>query len=236
MPSEALERSEHLKLIMESMEDKEHEHEDRFKIIIALLLGLVTVLVGLVSWRVAVSHEHAGVTDLAGLSATINSEETRVLNTTDLYEQYRAYTAYVRDAELATQLSADLKQVSPAERDALKSQMEQTASLAAQNQDFFSKRYLTADGAYDSERALSQAWADAARVKDINPQAHFTHADELRENTKALFGILILLAGAFWFYTLAEILNHNSRYLVAVVGGVLMASAVIALVAIEFPA
>ncbi|MGB8645693.1 MAG: hypothetical protein WCF84_10675 [Anaerolineae bacterium] len=222
MASEIAEAPEHLKMLMESMEEgEEHahgEHGGRFKTVVALLLGLVTILGGFVAWRIAVAYEHAGVTDLAGLAATINAEETHTLDTAQLYEHYRAYTSYVANQELAAQIAGDLKSAPADQAAALKSQMDEARGLAAQNQDFFPKRYLNPDETYNTQRELGEAWADAARAKDLTFTTHFQEADQLRDKTNKLFVALMLLGGALWFYTLAEILAGATRFGSAGVG------------------
>ncbi len=233
MSTEAVEHSEHLKLIMESMEEHAEEHRDRFKIVVAMLLGLVTILGGFVAWRVAVAYEHAGVTDLTGLAATINAEQTRAVDTASLYEHLRAFTSYVHYTALAQALSSDLKGASPDQTAPLQDQQAQDAALATQNQDFFPKRYLNRDGTYDSPLELGEAWSDAAREHDINPALHFTAADTLRQKTSLLFGTLVLLAGALWWYTLAEVLDNRLRYAAGALGFLLTLGAVLALILIE---
>jgi hypothetical protein len=234
--SEMIESPEHMNMIMESMEEgEEHHHVDRFKIIVAILLGLVTILGGFVAWRAAIASEHAGIADLAGLAATVNVAETQTLDQSLLYEHYRAYTDYVRNNEIQKLLDADIAAANGSDVTALQAKRDEAATNAAQSSTFFPLRYLNRDGTYNTDRELGAARSDAARDKDLNPDPHLSEADALRAKASSLVAVLIVLAVAIWFFTLAEITGRRSRYLFAAIGVLAMLAATGSTLLIEIP-
>jgi hypothetical protein len=192
---------------------------DRFQTAMAIMIALVTLFGAALASRTALVGVQAGDEDFYGLTATLNAEETKAVNTTTLYGNYRAYTAYTRYNELGNLISADLDEVADAqEREALTRQMNAAWSLAVAVNYFFPTRYLNRDGGYDTERELGEAWAEAASQKDLYPEPHFALADSLRAKVSRLLIIIIILTAAVWFFTLAQSLRHVIRY-VCMLGG-----------------
>ena len=208
---------------------------DRFKIAVALLIALVTVIGAIVAWRAALAADAAGNADADGLAATLNAEETRVLNCVTTYEHYRAYTMYLRYNELGNAISNDLSAAGDAEAPALDRQMRESWDLATELQgSFFDSRYLDPqDGSYDTQRELEGLFADAARQSDVNPEPHLARADRMRAKSTTLIGLLTVLAASLLSFTLAESTTSRLRFVLAGGGGLLLIASVVALFVIE---
>ncbi len=211
------------------------QSSDRFKTIIALLIALITGTGAVVAWRAAIAADLANNADAAGLAATINAEETSLLNRATTYEHYRAYTDYLRYNELGNAIYDDLANVSDEQFDILDRQKTEAWDLATelQESDFFVSRYLDPDGNYDTAQELEESWADAARQEDLNPDPHFSAGDRLRTKSTTLVSLLIPLTAALWLFTLAELLRHKIKYLLAGAGSLILVGSMIAVVAIE---
>ena len=194
------------------------ESSNRFKIIVAVLIALVTVVGAVAAWRSALIDDQAGDEDFAGLAAAVSAEETHTSSNSTMYANYRAYTAYVRYNELGNLIADDLPDVSESESDALQHQMMEAWTLAIGASGFFPNRYLNRDGTYDTDRELGEAWAYAGQQKDLYPEQHFARADRLRAASSWLVAIIILLTVSVWFYTLAEGIDHPVKYVLALGG------------------
>lgn len=94
------------------MTDTPTENNDHFKTVIAVLIAVVTVIGAMVAWRAALAGGNAGDADLAGVTATLNTEETRTLNKANLYANYQAYTNYMLHNNMPIAMSSFLHPVS----------------------------------------------------------------------------------------------------------------------------
>jgi hypothetical protein len=83
---------------------------------------------------------------------------------------------------------------------------------------FFSPRYINANGAYDIQRELEEAWAEDTQAEDLNSQPYFEKSDQLRRRSSFLTADMIVFAFSFWFFTLAQATNKNIKYLWAILG------------------
>jgi hypothetical protein len=217
-------------------EDTLPESGDRLRPMVAVLIALVALWGAVVAWRAAVAADEAGDADSAGLHATLNAEQTRTLNNTTVYEHYRAYTTYLRHTELGNLLATDMEQASEEESFVLDQQRAEAFDSASAIEDFFLSQYLNRDGSYNTQRELGEAWAEAGKKKDLNPEPHFQEADRLRAKANYLVGVLIGLGLALVCYTMAEGLQPTLRmfrYGLVLAGSLAMLISVAATVAIE---
>jgi len=209
--------------------------QERFKIVVAILLASVTVVGAIVAWRAAIAADLANNADARGLAATLNAEETRALNHVNTYEHYRAYTTYLRHNELGNRIAEDLSTAAEDEARALERQKTDAWDLAVEIQGgFFPPRYLDPDGSYDTQREIDEAWADAAQQKDLNPEPHFADADRLRGKSTTMVILLVPLTVALLGFTLAESMKHAFKYVLAAGGSLILAGSLVALLLIEF--
>lgn len=196
------------------------ETTDRFGIVNALLIALVTLIGAFVAWRASVASDNAGDAALAGLVATLNAQETEALNHTLLYEDYRAYTAYTRYNAVGDEIEADLAQVTDeTEAEILDRQMREDWDAAESFN--FSREYLKRDGSYDTQRYLGEAMAEAARERDLNPTPHFTEADTMQAKSNSLIGVITLLAVSLLLFTIVESQDRPVMKYALAAGGVL---------------
>lgn len=209
------------------------EQTDRLTLINALLIALVTLLGAYVAWRASVAADNAGDASLAGLMATLNVQETLALNNTQHYENYRAYTAYTRYNALGDEIEADLAKAPLDEAETLDRQMREAWDAAESF--YFPREYLKRDGTYDTQRELGEALAETARQKDLNPQPHFSEADQSQTKSNWLIGVITGLAIALLCFTLVESVNRTAfKYALITVGVLITAGGVAATLAIEY--
>lgn len=206
---------------------------ENFKTFTASMIAIVTVVSALTAWRASVASSDAGDADFRGLVATVNAEEAWVLSTIKVTEHYQAFLSYTRYNELGYKIY-DALQVNPADADVLTQQKSDSWGIAYGLQSlFFPSRYLRPDGTYDSEREMEELLADEQRARDTRPDVHYTEADGLRAKSNLLVQMLILLGLSFWFFTLAQIVDHKIKYLFAAFGGFLLLASSFAALMIE---
>jgi hypothetical protein len=209
----------------------------RFEITISILTALVTILSAVVAWRAALAGDDAGNADFSGISAALNREESRTLNNATAYQQYRAFTTYLRNNEVGQQIYTDLgdeqKNYSDQQRETITDEQNASWNQILVDQDFFETRHLRADGSYDLQRQIGESEAEDAQRKDIDPEPHFALSDRLRAKSNLLVGMLIVMAGSLWFYTMASEIKHSIRYPIAVLGLLCMVVGSVGTIAIE---
>jgi hypothetical protein len=190
---------------------------ETFKSGIAVLTALVTVLGAMAACLASVAVSNAGDADFSGLDASIRAQKAEIINEVYAYEHYRAYTTYVRYDELGNLLydpNAD-KQTSLANGAIQREAWGVASGLSAT---FFSPRYINPDGQYDIERELQEAWAEDAQSADLNSAPYFEASDHFRRRSSFLTANMILFAVAFWFFTLAQTVEKQIKYLWAALG------------------
>ncbi len=180
----------------------------RFKVVASVMVAVVTVIGAGVACRASIASNAASNADFAGLVAAIHAEETTIINAINVYQHYHAYTTYTRYNELGNvvadeTLSAELGRL----------QREAWGLALGLQYSFFPPRYLNPDGTYDTQRELDEEWAEAAQRNDLVSEPHFEEADTARLKASLLYGTLIVLAVAFWCFTIAQAINNRLKYL-----------------------
>lgn len=210
------------------------EATDRFGIINALLIALVTLIGAFVAWRASVANDNAGDAALAGLIATLNVQETEALNNTLLYEDYRAYTAYTRYNAMGDEIEVDLGETADeTEAENLDRQMREAWDAAESF--YFPREYLKSDGTYDTQRQLGEAMSEAARERDLNPTPYFNEADMMQVKSNSLIGVITVLALSLLSFTLVESVDRLTiKYALAAVGVIIMIAGVWLTVSIDY--
>ncbi len=214
----------------------ESDTGNRMETVVAVLIALVTVIGAVVAWRASVAGDGAGDADFAGLRASLNAEETRALNAVNAYEHYAAYTTYWRNNRLGDALAADIdagNTASEEEAYLLDRQRAEAYDLADANQDLFPNRYLNRDGTYGLARETGEAWADAAREKDLYPDPRYAEADQLRAKANQLLGTITILGLALVVFTLVETVAGKLKLGFIALGTLLAVGGAVAAVLLE---
>ncbi len=208
------------------MENTVSNTVDRFETVMAVFIGLVTLVGALVAWRSSVAGLLAGDAHFATAQAEHNVEHTRTNNDIILFRHYRAYTEFTEQQLLEQQ--AILLEDPAAQLTA--------QNLATTNQLFFPRRYLNRDGSYAVSRQLGEAWAQAEQVLDLDPSVHIAEAAVHAQKVKRLVQIFVVLSVTLIFYTLAEGVHpqrQKLRYSLATIGTVLLVLTTVAIIFVE---
>ncbi|MFN8441266.1 MAG: hypothetical protein U0175_10875 [Caldilineaceae bacterium] len=200
-------------------EEGEDDEEDSFRMWMAILIAIVTLVGAWMGWVTAGISGVAGDSASGGMDAVINAESTLTLNSIALYKHYRAFTDYARYQSTADLLAQEAAQ----QPDAAPTRKSDVDDLAAVQLPFFLSRYLTRDGAYNSRRELGEAWAENEQKMDLDPIGYFQESDLYSLKTKLMMGLFVILSLSLLFYTLAEGLHAERpfwRYTAAILGTV----------------
>ena len=189
--------------------ESEPEKSSRLTAFVTLSALLATIVMVVISLFQA--YLDPGGTANAGMAAAFNRELVQNINYGQLYSAYRAYTEYLANSELQTQLEQALADTEgDAEGNAaLTQELAQAQRKSASSRLFFSMRYLDRDGSYDSERHLGEAWARAEQQTELNPQPYFLDADRQREAGMQFIWLLFWLTVALCIYEIVQYFNER---------------------------
>jgi len=205
------------------------EKPSTLQVVVAILVAVATVIGALIAWQSSVVSNQAGDADGAGMKAVLAGEETRALSAVNAYEHYGAFSNYARYQALGDLLGQELQLSSPSDDQADESQtaalLRQQAEaydLAKANQSLFPSRFLNRDGTYAVEREMSERWADAAREKELEPDANYAEAERARSVSTRLLLSLSVLSVSLVCFSLVETFDGLVKKIMVALGGVFM--------------
>ncbi len=192
-------------------------NQENFKSMIAVCIAVVTVLGATAACLASVAVSSAGDADFAGLDASIRAQKAEIVNYSNAYQHYRAFTTYLRYNELGYLLYDPTADTETGIRNGA-IQREVWGIASGISSVFFSPRYINPDGQYDLERELQEAYADDAQTADLDFTPYFEESDRYRSQSSFLTATMIVLAVSFWFFTLAQAAEKQIKYLWAALG------------------
>jgi hypothetical protein len=198
------------------------QESDRFDVIVTILIALVTVFGATIAWRASLAEGTAGDAEQQGLLQTLALEEGLSAHETGLYTHLHYFVRFKEHTELARRLRDDEAAArargETALADDLAREAELHADLAVNLEDFFDVSYVRLDGTYDEARYLADLKRSDGRINGLAPEEAFAEADTYHQKAKQLIGLISLLTGALFFYTLSQITEHRIKYALMVLG------------------
>jgi hypothetical protein len=216
----------------------ENETQDRFANWMGVLIAIVALVTAVAAWRAAVASREAGLQDYRAVVSVLKAQETQTLNYATAFSHLTAFTDFVINDELLTQLhSAWTRGPSQEKRAALEAQIAQVDKLAATNRNFFPGRFARQDGTYDLTREVAESYADAERRLSHTPDANLALSAALDTKTFTYIQSIVVLSIALLLFTLASALHPARRVLrwaSAALGILLLGASIVVIVMTEF--
>jgi hypothetical protein len=216
---------------------KEEEPADRFKILVAFLIAIVSIVGAALAYRVALAAGNAADADVAGIVSSVNLHQARVASEAELYRDLRAYLQVRIHDQLSHDLNAERDQYPSGDpaRDRLWDEgwTETYVAEAYLGEIYIPPEHIRPDGSYDEQAALDINIAHRALEADFNREGHFAEANRLRAKVQWLMGVAFILTITLLFYTLAEVITHAIKYLFLVLGTAAFIVVIIATLVIE---
>ena len=210
------------------------------KIVIAILIGVVSVTVAFLTWQSALLDERALDQDRQAVAETVLQQQNLVNVDTQLRSEQEAFAEYLSALENADQLEVQAQQldaIDPATagilRDEAASQRSSADRLASLT---FSLDYVETSEGGELEFDLDRRRDDLERQNEaavrVNPAQAEAEAVELRQRSQRLVGWIIPLVVSILILTIAQIAKRPRARpaLVGAAGVVFLATVVIALV------
>jgi hypothetical protein len=217
--------------------DTKEEPTDRFQVFVAFLIAIVSIVGAVLAFRITVAAGNAADEDVSGIVSSVNLHQARVASEADLYRDLRVYLQ-VRIHDQVSQALIAERDLYPNEapiRDELWDEgwTETHVAESYLDQLDLSPEVLHSDGSYNAQAYLDIQGAHRALEADFNREGHFAEAERLRTKVQLLMGVAFILGLALFFYTLAEVITHGSKYIFVVLGSGVFAVALVAILVIE---
>jgi len=217
---------------------------DRFKTILSLLMALVVVSGALITWRSTLDAEEATREDTVGITADVQAQGAEVQSSVNAYQDYQAFTSYVRNQAVGNLLGQEIQTLSTGPDANNPDTQAQIASLQQSRTDannvanatrkYFQSRYIKADGTYNLNGEIASALANEAKSTDLAPEKHFEEALKMRARSNDLLLSLLILGAALVCYTLASGPAQRFRFPIVSVGVLLTLIALADAIRVEF--
>jgi uncharacterized Tic20 family protein len=206
---------------------KESFFSRHFETVVAVLIAIVTVSGAFVAWRSSTVGSGASDAERQGVLSSVSRERVQTDNRTRLYNELRIFATYTQYQEMASLLQQDAQKLAEAGQDeqaeSLLQEADSDKKLASSAYSFLTyPQYVKEDDkgrkVYDVEGYMQASLDIDARTQDLNPDDDLQKADRLHLQEQWLVGIVIVLAVALLFFTLAEITRSFLRYIFVTIG------------------
>jgi hypothetical protein len=214
----------------------EANSSNRFDTFLAICIAVATVVGAILAARSAVYNDAANDADQSGLSSAIDLALTQASVEAQRAQNLSAFLQFAQHRRLAELISAQMDQIDPSSE--LWAQLDRESS-AEWNQAINSRYFFSADfydkftNTFDQQAFVDRQLAEAASLKDLNPDPEFSQADQDRSTGAQLIGLIAVLAVALLCFAVANILESRLRYLVAALGVLIVVGSIAAAAAIE---
>ena len=209
---------------------------NRFEAFLAICIAVATVIGAVLAARAAVYNDAANDADQAGLSSAIDLALTQSSVEAQRAQNLSAFLQFAQHRRLAELISSQMDQIDSTSE--LWAQLDRESS-AEWNKAINSRLFFTADfydkfsNTFDQQAFIDRQLAEAASLKDLNPDPEFSQADDDRMTAAQLVGLIAMLAVALLCFAVANILDNRLRYALAGFGVVIIVGSIAAALAIE---
>ena len=209
---------------------------NRFATFLAIGIAVATVVGAILAARAAVYNDAANDADQAGLSSAIDLALTQSSVEAQRAQNLSAFLQFAQHRRLAELISEQMKQLDSAGEQWAQLDRESSAewNQAVNSRYFFDANFYDKfSNTFDQQAFVDSQLAEAASLKDLNPDPKFSQADHQRATAAQLVGLIAVLAVALLCFAVANILENRLRYGVAGLGVLIIVGSIAVAVAIE---
>ena len=208
----------------------------RFEVFLAICIALATVLGAILAARAAVYNDAANDADQTGLSSAIDLALTQASVEAQRAQHLSAFLQFEQHRRLAELISNQMDQIDSSS--AAWAQLDRESSAewnkAINSRYFFNASFYDKfSNTFDQQAFVDSQLAEAASLKDLNPDPEFSQADDNRATAAQLLGLIAMLAVALLCFAVANILGNRLRYLAAGLGVLIIVGSIATAMAIE---
>ena len=208
----------------------------RFEAFLAVCIALATVIGAVLAARAAVYNDAANDADQAGLSSAIDLALTQSSIEAQRALNLSAFLQFAQHRRLAELISQQMTQLDSTSEAWTQLDRESSAewNKASNSRYFFDASFYDKfSNTFDQQAFVDRQLAEAASLKNLNPDPDFGQADAQRVTARQLLGLIVLLAVALFMFAVANVVETRWRYGLAGLGLVIMAGSVVVALLIE---
>ncbi|HSD85221.1 MAG TPA: hypothetical protein VLG46_15265 [Anaerolineae bacterium] len=209
---------------------------NRFEAFLAICIAVATVVGAVLAARAAVYNDAANDADQAGLSSAIDLALTQSSVEAQRTQNLSAFLQFAQHRRLAELISAQMDQIDSNSETWAQLDRESSAewNKAINSRYFFDANFYDKfSNTFDQQAFVDSQLAEAASLKDLNPDPDFSQADDQRRTSAQLLGLIAVLAVALLLFAVANILGHRLRYVLAGLGVLIIVGSIAMALAIE---
>ena len=209
---------------------------NRFEAFLAICIALATVIGAILAARAALYNDAANDADQEGLSSAIDLAQTQSSVEAQRAQNLSAFLQFAQHRRLAELISDQMKQLDSASEQWAQLDRESSAewNQAVNSRYFFDANFYDKfSNTFDQQAFVDSQLAEAASLRNLNPDPEFSQADDNRATAAQLIGLIAVLAVALLCFAIANIFENRLRYVLAGLGVLIIVGSIAAVVAIE---
>lgn len=195
-------------------EGDDDEPQDRFKLVISVMVAIAAITIALVAWGSGVISNKSGDESSATIQSAVKAQQADFDSRLQSLQDHAGYLSYRRH-NLTGDGLFDYLDSTAGRNDPLRRAHERRRTEAWDVglgiDSFFSTRFARTEvmpggglrERYDVLRQYESGKADAAREKDVNADKHLLDLDKLLDKQESLIGAIVVIGLAIWLMTLA---------------------------------
>ncbi len=201
----------------------------RFRIVVALLIALTSLLGALAAWRAEAASMKGDDAERAGFAQNIAAQRAQASidatqqNTLQDYERAQAFLV------LAKALRDQARTVKPADAARLRAQANADESRGNELISLLDPDAISPTGALDLQRQYRIQYQVAKNSEDLDSAPEYRTANRQGRKSERLVGLTAFFVAAAFFFTLAQVTRRRAAEQVYLGGGLLLLTATIVL-------
>jgi hypothetical protein len=205
----------------------------RFETYLAVCIAIATVLGAVLAARATLLNDDANEADQIGIASTLDLALAQSSHEAQRAQNLTAFLDFATQRRSAELMVQEMNQLNPA--DPLWQQLDDESSAewnkAINSRYFFDSNYYDKlSNTWDQQTFMDGKLVEAASLQDLNPEPHFTSADDGRVKATKFVGGIAVLSAALFCFAVANVIRYRIKYAVAALGTlILIGSAVVAI-------
>ena len=198
------------------------ELRGRFKIVLSVLIALTSLLGAVAAWQAEAASSKRDADNGSGFAKSVAKDQTQANLRARVASQLFDYEQGRDDLAQANALRLQARHGAKADRRYLRTQAAFEADLGKRILATLDPDAFGANHAFNPEREFAIDFTAAKNNSDFDSTVEFVQAGHQATKASRLVGLTVLLIGAAFFFTLAQVSSRNGSARLYAGGGVLV--------------
>jgi hypothetical protein len=194
----------------------------RFKIVLSVLIALTSLLGAVAAWQAEAASSKRDADNGSGFAKSVAKDQTQATLRARVASQLLDYEQGKDDLAQANALNLQARHGAKADRRYLRTQSAFEADLGKRILATLDPDAFGANHAFNPEREFAIDFTAAKNNSDFDSNAEFVEAGHQATKASRLVGLTVLLIGAAFFFTLAQVSSRRGNARLYAGGGLLV--------------